>query len=96
MKVNGLAVLLIAVGALIILDKVGFGLGSLMSFIIPVALVVLGYISIKNGSKFFGWLLLVIGLICLIGKLSGIIGILIAAGLIYYGVTLLKNRSKAY
>lgn len=96
MRINGFTVLLIVVGALIILGKLGLALGSLMSFIIPVALGILGYISIKNGSKFFGWLLLVIGLICLLGKLSGIIGILIAAGLIYYGITLLKKRSKIY
>ena len=96
MRINGLAVLLIGCGTLIILDKLGLGLGSLMGFIIPVALTVLGYISIKNGSKFFGWVLFLIGIISLMSKFSGIIGILIAAGLIYYGVTLLKDRSKVY
>ncbi len=96
MRINGLAILLIGCGALIILDELGLGLGSLMSFIIPIGLTVLGYISIRNGSKFFGWVLLVIGIISLMGKFSGIIGLVIAAGLIYYGITLLKDRSKVY
>lgn len=96
MKINGLAILLIGCGVLIVIDKLGLGLGSLMGFIIPIGLTVLGYISIRNGSKFFGWVLLVIGIISLMGKFSGIIGLAIAAGLIYYGVTLVKDRSKVY
>jgi hypothetical protein len=94
MKINrntGWALFLIACGGLILLGKLGFGLGSLMGILFPLAMIGLGYIGIRNGSKFFGWAVLVIGLLALLGKFSGLFAILIAAGLIGYGVTLLKR-----
>lgn len=92
----GLALLLIVFGILLLLDKVGFGLGWLMGYIIPIALVGLGYIGIRNGSKFFGWLFFVIGLIALLGKFSGLIGFAIAIGIILYGVMLLRKESRSF
>jgi len=93
---TGFAILLIAFGALLLLDKIGFGLGWLMSYLIPLALVGIGYVGIKNGSKFFGWVIFIIGLIALFGKFAGLIGFLIAAGFIVYGISLLKKEKKAY
>lgn len=97
MKLNGnsgLALLLIGCGALILLGKFGLGLGYLMSFLFPIALLGLGYIGIRNGSRFFGWVIFVIGLIALIGKFSGLFAILFAAGLIIFGVSLLKKKQR--
>ncbi|PYI50887.1 LiaF transmembrane domain-containing protein [Paenibacillus flagellatus] len=91
-KNSGLAILLIACGALILLGKVGFGIGHLMSYLLPVAMLGLGYLGIRNGSKFFGWVIFVIGLFALIGKFSGLFAILFAAGLIYFGITILKKK----
>lgn len=91
-KSNGLALLLIGCGVLILLDKVGFGLGNIMGFIFPVLLMVFGYLGIKNGRSFIGWTMMIIGIIVLFGKLSGIIGWIIAIALIAYGFHLLKNR----
>lgn len=94
---TGFALLLIAFGALLLLDKLGLGLGWIMGYIIPIGLVGLGYIGIKNGSKFFGWVIFIIGLIALLGKFAGLIGFLVAAGLIVYGVSLLKkDNNKVY
>lgn len=92
---KGLALFLIAMGALIILDKIGFGLGHLMGYLVPAAIIVLGYIGIKNGSKFFGWVFFILGLLILLGKFSGIIGFIIAIGLIFYGVSLFKKRTSS-
>lgn len=92
---TGFALLLIAFGILLLLNKFGLGLGWLMGYIIPLAMVGIGYIGIKNGNKFFGWLIFIIGLIALLGKFSGIIGFVVAAGLIIYGVSLLKQDRRA-
>ncbi|OGX61762.1 MAG: hypothetical protein A2189_08390 [Paenibacillus sp. RIFOXYA1_FULL_44_5] len=91
-KGNGLALFLIICGALILFGKFGFVIGHLFSFLVPVIFVVLGFIGIKNGSKFFGWLFFIIGLISLIGILSKLIGILIGIGLILYGVSQFNRR----
>lgn len=93
---RGLAIFLIGCGALILLDKAGFGLGSLLGYIIPAVIMILGYIGIKNGSKFFGGVFFILGLIILLGMFSGIIGFIIAAGMIFYGVSLLRKRSGAH
>lgn len=99
MKLNsksGLAILLIGCGALILLGKIGFGLGYLMSYLFPIALLGLGYYGIRNGSKFFGWALFVVGLFALIGKFSGLFAIIFAAGLIYFGITILKKKQSTF
>ncbi len=93
---TGFALALIAFGALLLLSKLGIGLGWLMSYLIPLAMIGLGYIGIKNGNKFFGWLIFIIGLIALMGKFAGIIGFLVAAGFIVYGVSLLRRDKNAY
>ncbi|MBD2861708.1 MULTISPECIES: LiaF transmembrane domain-containing protein [Paenibacillus] len=93
---GGLAVLLIACGALILLAKIGFGLGFLMGYLFPIALLGLGYYGIRNGSKFFGWVIFIIGLFALVGKFSWLFAILFAVGLIYFGITLLKRNQRTY
>ncbi len=90
---NGIALLLIALGALILFGKIGFGLGHLMGYLIPAAMVFLGYVGIRQGSKFFGWLFFALGVLCLLVKLSGLIVLIVAAGLIIYGISMLKKRS---
>lgn len=91
-KTSGLAVLLIVIGALLLLDKIGFGLGDLLEFLFPVLLIGLGGLGILNGKKWIGWTLLIIGCIMLLGHLSGLIGFIIAIVLIVYGFRLLKRR----
>lgn len=88
----GFAILLIVCGALILLGK--FNFGPMVGYLIPVAMVALGYYSVRSGSKFVGWVILTIGVIALLSKFSWLIGIVIAVGLIGYGVSMLsKNRS---
>jgi hypothetical protein len=97
MKRNtGFAALLIAFGALILFNKLGFHLGhfvgSVMGYVIPLIMVGLGYVGIKNGNK-LGWIIAGIGIIILVSKLAGWIIILLAIGLISYGVSMLKGRT---
>ncbi|MCD1258711.1 hypothetical protein B5M42_007670 [Paenibacillus athensensis] len=99
MKRNtGLAAALIVFGALIILSKFGFHLGpivgSIMGYLIPIAMVALGYVGIKNGSK-IGWIVAGLGVIILMGKLAGWLIIVLAIGLIAYGVSMLKKSPQA-
>jgi lia operon protein LiaI len=92
---NGFALVLIACGALILLNRIGWGLGHLMGLIVPAAMLIFGYIGLKNGKKWIGGILMFLGAIILFGKLSGFIGLIIAIGLIAYGVSALK-KSSAY
>lgn len=89
---KGLAILLIALGALILLGKLTPFLGSLFGLLIAVAMVGLGYYGIKQGNAFFGWVILIIGLIVLISKLAWLIIPVLGIGLIIYGISTLKGR----
>ncbi|WP_106766942.1 LiaF transmembrane domain-containing protein [Paenibacillus faecalis] len=90
-KDNGLAILLIGLGLLVLLGVLGPLLGWLFSLIIPVAMIALGYYGIRRGNSFFGWIILIIGVIALMGKLSWIIGPVLGIALIVYGFSKLKG-----
>ncbi|TXK82666.1 LiaF transmembrane domain-containing protein [Paenibacillus sp. N3.4] len=97
MKRNtGLAALLIAFGALILLNKFGLHtghfFGSLMGYLVPLIMIGLGYIGIRNGSK-IGWIIAGLGIIILLGKMATWIIILLAIGLIGYGFSMLTKRT---
>ncbi|MFC7678193.1 hypothetical protein [Paenibacillus sp. GCM10028914] len=95
-KGNGIGILLIALGALVLLGVLGPLLGWLFSLLIPVAMIALGYYGIRRGNTFFGWIVLGIGVLSLIGKLSWIIGPILGIVLIVYGVSRLKNGQRRY
>lgn len=90
---NGFALFLIGCGALIVLDKIGFGLGHLFSYIIPLAMLIFGYIGFQGGKKVFGGALMLVGGMILFGKLSGFFGLILAIALIVYGLSMLKKRA---
>ncbi|MCR8633242.1 MULTISPECIES: LiaF transmembrane domain-containing protein [Paenibacillus] len=99
MKMNrhiGLALLLILLGALILLNKFGVHTGHLMGYLFPVAMIGLGWLGLKNGKSFIGFILIAIGGLTLMAKLSGLIAIALAIGLIIYGFSLLKKKSNVY
>lgn len=96
MKLTGkpaFAAILIGCGALILLGKFGWMFGHLMSLIVPIAMLIFGYIGLVNGRKFIGGILMFFGIVCLLGKLSGLIGLLVGIAMIGVGVSLLKRRS---
>lgn len=94
---SGFALLLIGLGGLIVLHKLGFVFGHhffghLMGYLVPIAMVGLGFVGFRSGNKWLGGGIMILGLIILLGKMAGLIGWLIAIGLIVYGVSLLKNK----
>lgn len=85
------ALILITAGFLIGMHQLGMHL-HVMGFLIPVAMVGLGYVGIRNGKK-MGWVIFGIGALALMTKLSGLLAILFAVWLMYYGYRLLKNQN---
>jgi len=55
-------------------------------------MIALGYYGVKNGSRFFGWIIMALGAIILFSKLAWIFGLLLAIGLIVVGVSMLSNK----
>ena len=94
-RTTGFAFLLIGFGVLILLDRLGIGLGNLMGYLFPILLMVLGYIGIKNNRSLIGWGLMILGIIILLSKLSGLIGWIVAGAMIVYGIVILR-RGKVY
>ncbi|WP_166240717.1 LiaF transmembrane domain-containing protein [Paenibacillus turpanensis] len=95
MKLNKntfIAAAFIVLGILMLLGKLGFGVGWLMSYVVPIAMVFLGYIGLRNGKTVIGTFILAIGLIVLLGKLAGVLWFLVPIVLIGIGFTMLNPR----
>ncbi|MBP2002016.1 putative membrane protein [Paenibacillus shirakamiensis] len=95
MKTNrpsGFAVVLIALGVLILIGKLTPLLGSLFGILISLVVIGLGYYGIRKGNAFFGWIILFFGVVSLLSKLAWIIVPLLGIGLIVYGFSALKKR----
>ena len=92
---NGLALLLIGFGGLIILGKLGFGLGFLFGLLIPILIILLGIVAWKNGNRLLGGIIAAVGGFILLGKLSFLFVWAAAIALIVFGVSMLgrKNRT---
>ncbi|WP_338540658.1 LiaF transmembrane domain-containing protein [Paenibacillus tundrae] len=95
-KGNGWAIVLIALGALILFGKLTPLLGYMMGYLIPILMIALGYYGVKRGNTTLGWIVLIIGIIALIGKLSWLLGPIIAIGLIILGVSMLGNKRNSH
>lgn len=89
---TAIGVLLIAAGALVVLRFIGISLGPILSFLFPLILIGLGYVGLKNGKTWIGTIMLGIGVIMLIGKLSGIIFLALAIGAIWLGISMFRNK----
>lgn len=94
-KGNGWAIVLIVLGALMLFGKLTPLLGHLMGYLIPVLMVALGYYGIKRGNVTLGWIVLIIGIVSLMGKLAWMIGPIIAIGLIIFGISMLSNNGNS-
>ena len=91
---KGLAVLLIGFGALLILAKTGI-FGFLMGLLIPILFIGLGVMAWKNGSRFLGGVIGLIGGLMLLGKLSFLFVWIAAIALIVFGVSMLRRKPAA-
>ncbi|WP_276358354.1 LiaF transmembrane domain-containing protein [Cohnella caldifontis] len=88
---NGLALLLIAFGVLLVLGKLGI-FGWLMGVLIPVLVIGLGVVAWNNGSRFLGGVIGAIGALMLLGKLSFLFVWAAAIALIVFGVSMIRRR----
>ncbi|WNS43062.1 LiaF transmembrane domain-containing protein [Paenibacillus sp. MMS20-IR301] len=96
-KGNGLAIALIVIGAVMLLGILPHLIHGIFGILFPVLLVVLGYYGIKSGRKIIGWVVLFIGIMSLISKLSWIIGPLLGIALVVWGISVLRGkRSRTY
>ncbi len=91
-KGNGLAIVLIAIGAIMLMGVLPQLIHGIFGILFPVLLVALGYYGIKSGRKIIGWVVLFIGVMSLISKLSWIIGPLLGVALVVWGISVLKGR----
>lgn len=99
MRLNGnnkWAFVLIVIGSLLLLNFLGPGIASLFNMLFPIALIALGYIGVKNGKLFIGWTLLIIGLISFLSSMGGFLGLVFAAALIGFGVSMLLKKRNVY
>lgn len=90
---NGLAIILIVLGAIMLMGVALPLIHGVFRLLFPVLLVVLGYYGIKSGRKIIGWVVLFIGVMSLIAKLSWIIGPLLGIALVVWGISVLKGKS---
>jgi len=89
---NGLAIVLIVLGAIMLMGIALPLIHGIFRLLFPVLLIVLGYYGIKSGRKVIGWIVLFIGVMSLIAKLSWLIGPLLGLALIVWGISVLKGR----
>jgi len=91
---TAIGVVLVFLGAWMVLKMFGVSLGPVFGFLFPLILIGLGYVGMKNDKKMIGGIMVAIGVIILLGKLSGVIFLLLAIGAIVFGISLLKQRNK--
>lgn len=88
-----------ALGILMLLGFLGINVGWIIALLIPTFFVYQGWkLFTKRESKVkkvFGVALMIVGLIWLTGMLHVLIGLAIAALLIYYGMKMI-NKNKSY
>lgn len=92
---NGLALLLIGFGGLIILGKLGFGLGFLFGLLIPILIILLGIVAWNNGNRLLGGVIAVVGGFILLGKLSFLFVWAAAIALIVFGLSMIGRKNNS-
>lgn len=91
---SALGTLLVVVGGLMVMKFLGIHLGWIIGMLMPFILIGLGAVGIKNNSKVIGGILVAVGAFMLIGKLAGIFALLLAIGLIFWGVSMFKRHKR--
>jgi lia operon protein LiaI len=89
-----LGLVLLLVGTLVILDQLGIDGGDLFGILIPAVIMIYGAKKVVrgSGSKFWGVLVFLFGLLMLIGKLDLLFTNLLAIAIIYLGYRLIRRR----
>jgi hypothetical protein len=90
---NGLAMLLIGFGVLLVLGKLGI-FGFLMGLLIPILVIGLGVMAWRNGNRVLGGIIGFVGAMMLFGKLSFLFVWVAAIALIVFGVSRIRRKPR--
>ncbi|USG64763.1 hypothetical protein NDK47_21965 [Brevibacillus ruminantium] len=91
----GLALLL--TGGFVFLDLLGIHSGRFLGILIPGLIMLYGARKLMSGSgsRFWGLLVFLFGLLMLIGKLHLLFNVIIAVGVIYLGYRLIRRHDRS-
>jgi len=89
-----IGVVSILIGGLLALKFLNIHIGAIFSFLLPFILIGCGFIGLKNGRKTFGTIFLVIGAVMLLGKLGGLLTLILSIALIGAGIYMVSNKSR--
>ncbi|QAY66817.1 LiaF transmembrane domain-containing protein [Paenibacillus protaetiae] len=91
-----LSTVLVIIGAIILLDFVGIHLGGIIrgiiGFLVPFIFIAFGVVAWRYNRRGLAVVLVVIGAFILLGKLSGLITLLVAIGLIVWGLSMFRGK----
>ncbi|MGG1664288.1 LiaF transmembrane domain-containing protein [Brevibacillus sp. NRS-1366] len=89
-----LGLVLLLIGGLVLLDQLGIDSGDLIGVLIPVVIMLYGARKVmgSSGSRFWGVLVFLFGLLMLFGKLHLLFHSILAIGVIYLGYRLLRPQ----
>jgi hypothetical protein len=91
---TALGVILVIIGGMIVLRIFGFTLGPIFSWLFPIIMIGLGYVGLRNGKNWIGIILIAVGAIMLLGKLSGVLFLILAIAAIAIGISMIKGKSR--
>ncbi|UVI31354.1 LiaF transmembrane domain-containing protein [Paenibacillus spongiae] len=91
---SALGALLVVLGGLMVLKFLGVSFGWIIGLLMPFILIGLGVVGLKNNSKVIGGIMIVIGAFMLLPKVAGIITLLVAIGVIVWGVSMFKREKR--
>lgn len=89
-----IGVICIAIGGLLALNFFNINFGAILSYLLPVILIICGYIGLRNGQKIIGSVFLVIGSVMLLGKFGGLMILILSIVLIGAGIYFISNKSR--
>ncbi|GED67718.1 hypothetical protein BRE01_14200 [Brevibacillus reuszeri] len=89
-----LGLVLLLIGGLVLLDQLGIDSGDLIGVLIPSVIMLYGARKVmsSSGSRFWGVIVFLFGLLMLFGKLHLLFHSILAIGVIYLGYRLLRPR----
>jgi lia operon protein LiaI len=91
---NALGALLVLVGGIAVLKFIGVNFGAIFGFLLPFILIGFGILGWSNNKKWIGGILIALGGMMLLGKLGGVLVLLLAIALIVFGVSLFKKDNR--
>lgn len=89
-----LGLVLLLIGGLVLLDQLGIDSGDILGLLVPGVIMLYGARKVlgHGGSRFWGVLIFLFGLLMLVGKLHLLFHSILAIGIIYLGYCLIRPK----